>query len=392
MELNNKKITFVIAMICQYGGNLIPSLLYLSDYLTKNFNAKISWILPYQEEAEWIKKIKSRYQVFYTHNPYDKTTDELYNILNQVEPDLVHTHFEVYDICVAKAIKRIDKEIKQVWHVHDIMSFSTKGQDKRLLRYLRRKIVYPLRYFWYGRNAYYIAVSHQMAAFVGHFRNHFLTTPPHYTNEELLTLKFPQVTTIINGMVESRLQEPKERKAENKCFTFLTFGGTFRGKGIDIVLDAGKKLQETGEKFQILITKGRNLEEQVRSFFGTGDIPEWVKIVPQAEDIASLFCSSDCYISASRGETMSFAIAEATYFLKPVIQSDIPGTYWNSKNPSVLLFKNEDSRDLYEKMSSIMKLDKEEIARKCITTKERNKQLLNIDKWRDSIINIYKTV
>lgn len=89
---------------------------------------------------------------------------------------------------------------------------------------------------------------------------------------------------------------------------------------------------------------------------------------------------------------MSFAIAEATYFLKPVIQSDIPGTYWNSKNPSVLLFKNEDSRDLYEKMSSIMKLDKEKIARKCITTKERNKQLLNIDKWRDSIIDIYKTV
>lgn len=392
MDLQNKKITFILALNCKYGGNLIPSLMYLSEILTEKYNARISWVLPQQEKAAWIIATESKYPVYYTTAPYDKSENELFNILNEIKPDLVHTHFELYDICVAKAISRIDKEIKQVWHVHDIMSFSTKGEDKRLLRYLRRKIVYPLRYYWYGRKAYYIAVSPQMAAFVGHFRKHFITEPPHYSNEELLNLKFPNVTTIINGMVESRLQKPREVERKDTVFTFLTFGGNFIGKGIDIILNAGKKLEKAGAQFRILITKGNKLEESVHSFLNTDKLPSWVKIVPQTDDIASLFSESDCYISASRGETMSFAIAEATYFLVPVIQSDIPGTYWNAKNPSVFLFKNEDSDELCKKMQEIMQSDKTELKEKCAETLENNKKLLDLDVWKENIINVYKSV
>lgn len=392
MDLHNKKITFILALNCKYGGNLIPSLMYLAESLTFKHNAKVSWVLPQQEKAAWIIETESKYRVYYTTAPYDKSEDELFNILYEIKPDLVHTHFELYDICVAKAISRIDKEIKQVWHVHDIMSFSTKGEDKRLLRYLRRKIVYPLRYYWYGRKAYYIAVSHQMAAFVGHFRKHFLTEPPHYSNDKLMELEFPNVTTIINGMVESRLQKPKEVERKDNVFTFLTFGGNFRGKGIDIVLQAGKKLEEAGAQFRILITKGNNLEESIHNFLNTDKLPLWVKIVPQTDDIASLFGESDCYISASRGETMSFAIAEATYFMRPVIQSDIPGTYWNAKNPSAYMFRNEDSEGLYKTMMNVMNEDKTKIKDKCAKTLEYNRRLLNIDTWKEKIINVYKLV
>lgn len=392
MELQEKKITFMLALNCRYGGNLIPSLMYLAKFLTCKYKANITWVLPRQEKAAWIVEAESKYKVYYTTAPYNKSADELYDILNEIKPDIVHTHFELYDISVAKAISRIDKEIKQVWHVHDIMSFSTKGEDKRLLRYLKRKIIYPLRYHWYGRKAYYIAVSHQMAAFVGHFRKHFLTEPPHYSNEALLNLKFPNVTTIINGMVESRLQKSKDVERKDNVFTFLTFGGNFRGKGIDIVLNACKKLEKAGTPFRILITKGNSLEESIHNFLNTEKLPSWVKIVPQIDDIASLFEQSDCYISASRGETMSFAIAEATYFMLPVIQSDIPGTYWNAKNPSTYMFKNEDAEDLYMAMMKVMQEDKTQITEKCAETLKCNKALLNIDVWKEKIINIYRVI
>lgn len=121
-------------------------------------------------------------------------------------------------------------------------------------------------------------------------------------------------------------------------------------------------------------------------------MPEWLELKKAENNIAPLLERTSCFISAARGETMSLAIAEATYFLTPVIQSDIPGTYWNSKNPSAFLFKDGDYEDLANKMESFIQADKKELEEKCEVSKHNNEELLSPRSWCEDMVQLYERI
>ena len=105
-----------------------------------------------------------------------------------------------------------------------------------------------------------------------------------------------------------------------------------------------------------MITKGVGTADFVENRYG-GRIPEYIELVNQTSNIASLFEKSQCFISASLQETMSMAIAEASIYGLPVIQSDILGTWWNADNPSTFLFRVNDTNDLLKQMKCVMDYD-----------------------------------
>lgn len=390
MDIKNKRICIVVALNCPYGGNIIPSLKALANILKNEYNVTVCWIFPEQPEREWLKELQESYDVSFTKSSYSKTASEFKIVFNKWKPDLVHTHYEAYDIAVAKSV---DRKTRMIWHIHDHMSLDVAGQTLGWIRKLRRSIHFSIHYGFYGRKANLLAVSNEMAAFCGYYKTRFFLFPPIYTNEELEYIKISDTETLINGVDCSRLAMlpdfPCWRKTDP--FTFLSYGGQNTHKRVDFLVQAGICLASKKLNFRILITKGADTELIVKSVVGE-ILPDWLVLVEQTDNIINLLVRSACYVSTSVHETMSTAIAEATLYGLPVIQSDIPGTYWNAKNPSTFLFKKGDVRDLAEKMEMLMRMDYDGLKDLCTMTKEINMERLSLETWCRKVISCYQNL
>ena len=119
------------------------------------------------------------------------------------------------------------------------------------------------------------------------------------------------------------------------------------------------------------------------------NIPSWLQLVEQTNDVNQLLNNASCYVSTSVHETMSTAIAEATLAGIPVIQSDIPGTYWNANNPSVFLFKSGNIDDLVTKMEMVIKSNRTQLIEDCRISRQNNLERLQIDTWCKKVLDSY---
>lgn len=393
MDLNNRNVCFVAAYNCPYGGNFIPMLRSLAYRLRDNFNVQVSFVFPEQDnQRDWLEDLKKEFPVYITYQPYSKTMNELQNIFSKVQPHIVHSHFSVYDRSIAKALKN-KKNVCMVWHIHGIIDFHVQGLRWPILRLLNRFRYSFIEYALYGKNAFFIAVSPEVANTITALHDKkFFRLLKHYRNEQLAQMTFSRcVSVIINGIDMKRIGLDHAKRERIPIYTFLTFGGREVVKNIRCLIDASLLLRERGiTDFKLLITEGIQTEEMLRSYFGA--IPDWIELVEQTENVKSLFIRSSCYVSTSLHETMSMAIAEATFYGLPVIQSDIPGTYWNSKNPSVMLFRSRDAKDLSVKMEQMMNADSIELQKKCEITKSKNEELLSLDTWVSKIIDCYHSL
>lgn len=387
MELVRKNIAFVLSFEAPYGGNILKMLYALSELLAAKYEMGIHFIFPEQQEKEWLSVLKKKYKVGFTRKPYESSADDIYKLLSGWNIDIVHTHFDNYDIPVAKAITRSKRDIKHVVHLHDYLSFDKTGLSLPWLR--KRKTNFDLwkRYGWYCRKAYFIGVSAEVTNIATHYRNHFFSLPSSYPDEVLEKMRFNRAEVLLNGIDMSRLEG--EYHKPSGSFSFLTFGGEARGKGIPCILDAAELVWREGYDFSLSITNGYTLQSYLQQRYPQ-ELPDFLKIVGQTEKITDLFDSSHCYISASKYETMSMSIAEASIYGLPVIQSDIPGTYWNSLCPSTFVFEVDNARMLALRMIEVMGYDKIQLQEKCKETRVYNKERLKMSVWCDRVVSVYK--
>lgn len=191
---------------------------------------------------------------------------------------------------------------------------------------------------------------------------------------------------IPNGIDVTRIG--KSDFLQHKPFTFLAFSGRNIQKRIDLLLDAAEELTHEGNNLKILLTNGVDTKQVVSSRYET--LPKWLNIVGQTDDINSLFSKADCFVSSSASETFSFAIAEASIYGLPIIQSDIPGTMWNACNPSTFLFKTENVKDLKRSMLEVMNASKDSLLQKCIETRNTNVRNYSLSAWCDKVLDFYQ--
>lgn len=147
-------------------------------------------------------------------------------------------------------------------------------------------------------------------------------------------------------------------------------------------------LIDKGMNVAILISNGTDTLNVVSQALG-GETTNWCRVVEQTENVCDLFSQADCFVSTSVAETFSYAICEASIYGLPVIQSDIEATLWNAGNPSTLLFKSLDVADLADKMEQMIYADKEDMAKRCLRTREHNIEAYSIEKWVNNIIEFY---
>lgn len=390
MNIQNKKICFISYYGAQYAGNFILMLLDLAKRLQVCYNVECFFIFNKQSDYEWHRLVAGKHQIEFVDSPYARScVPQITNLLRKWDIDLVHYHFEAYDIPVAKAVKQIDKNIKQVWHLHDYVEVDKSGKSFEWLRKIRAKYLYFNHYRRWGKDAYLVGVSAEVLYSVEQFRDNIFAYPKQVPNEELSVMSFKHGCVLINGIDMRRLN--RAYKIPGGIFTFLTFGGdTFR-KGIPLIFDACELLYKDRKDFRLVITKGVGTEDYCNKRYERY-YPEWLSLVNQSDDIAALFDKSHCFISASHRETMSMAIAEASIYGLPVIQSDIPGTWWNVKSPSAFVFRDNDASYLKNCMEKLINMDKETLKDLCAEGAMLNRKRLSLESWTNSIIDIYKNV
>ncbi len=363
-KLYGKRILIAPQYSAPYEGNFIKSLRILAKDLYKN-GAQCYFVFPKLTQKQiWINRFSQQHTVYFCDTS-DKTG--LKEIFNEIKPNIIHTHFEGYDNAFPK-----DKSCRLVWHMHDKYSFHPN----------KIKALYQVFCFFchYGL-PFYTSFNHR-PAIIG-----VCVHEPNFVRPFRFPFKTKE-TIITNGIDIERLRLNEINTKRHDIFTFLTFGGRNVIKRIDLILDATKFLIKANLNFKLIIVKGTDTEEVIKQKY-PNLTPHWLEIREPNEDIASIFADADCFISASKGETFSYAIAEASASQLPVIQSDIDGTIWNAGNPSTFLFKNGDSKSLAEQMQTVMSYDPDVLSKACKITAQNNISKYSIEAQSQKIRNFF---
>lgn len=199
---------------------------------------------------------------------------------------------------------------------------------------------------------------------------------------------FTSETVIPNGINTERI-----RIKTNTCdknFTFLALGGRNIQKRTDLLMDAAKRVIDSGKKIDVIIVGQQELLDIVKKKFG--DTPKWLTIVKPVDDINTLFEKADCFVSTSAHETFSYAVAEASIFGLPVIQSNIEGTMWNAKNPSTFIFEPGNVVDLAKAMCDVMSVNPDELSLLCKKTRKNNIDNYSLDRWGNKMIEFFQSI
>lgn len=363
------KIIHFAQFSAPYRGGFINSL----EFLTEKFEENSVFCFPDEVlKHNWIYEFKSKYKVYFISEDKKKSTIEIFKILQIEQPNIVHSHFDGYDIPLLKAANKYNRDytqtIKVIWHKHNFYSY-----HKNFFKKIYQFIFFTIKYFYCGRNVNYIYVSDGIKFFIN-------------KHQFLITSRIKQVV-IPNGINVDKFQT-EITNTEKSIFTFISYGGRNKDKRIDLLLKAAILLNKENITFKIVITKGVDTEQIVREIFGV-NVPNWLQLIDQTNDVINLLKKSSCFVSCSVHETFSNAIAEATLVGIPVIQSDIQGTLWNSKNPSTFVFKNNDVGSLVRSMLEVINYPKAELLKNVKITQLNNRHNYSLDIWSEKIYQYY---
>ena len=351
----------VCAYAAEYEGNFIKSLYSLENQLARLGHNVIYAFPENAKEKVWCQQLQKRAKVYYLPLRMARILPQTYlqlrKIIKENNINIVHSHFELYDIpCNTMG----NKKVKVFWHLHDPINKSSQ---------ITRNILNKLQYSIFSRNAKLLAVN-------DFYRNVVIKLGFNKNN----------TVTVLNGIDLSRITYPYNK--EKHKYDFLTFGWDFERKGSDIIFRALEKLSKEGYRFKLLFNCNECTIESVKSFFNN-IIPEWIDIGMPVENINEIFSISRTFIQASRRETFSYAVCEAAYAGMDVISSDISGLEWAHKLPTVEFFDNEDVDGLYlllkRRLDEGNLLNNDDI----ISSREQIENNFSTEVWAKNIIKHY---
>lgn len=352
-----------VLQVCAFGaehpGNFIASLEALEYALASKGVRTIYAFVERAADKDWCKKIRKRTAVYFLPEAKARILPKTYQIMHKIyaenDVNIVHTHFELYDI---PATVTAPRNAKVFWHLHDpIMPGSGL-----------RSILWKLQYGCVGKRATMLSVA-------DHYRN------------VVVDLGFPkgQTELVLNGIDLNRITKKSSDVIPE--YDFLTFGWDFERKGDDLIIRACDKLEQDGYQFKLLLN-GNDATWIKLDAFLNGREPSYLVKGDPVKNVSELFEKSKVFIQASRRETFSYAVCEAAYAGLPVISSDIAGLEWAHALPTVSFFENEDVDGLYAQMKEFLdgKSQSLDDINRCRTYVEAN---LSVEAWAQKIILHY---
>ena len=358
------KILQVCAFAAPYPGNFISSILELNKRVRK-LNGEVIYAFP--EEARnlsWCKDLERTNKIYYLPTANARILPKTYKICRQIfrenKIDIVHSHFELYDIPITTMAP---KNVKIFWHLHDPIEDIFKKSSKL------RKLLWLIQYKQIGKNITILSVSKKHAEF-------------------LKSIGFKgNIEYIPNGIDLNRVGKKVEK---NKTTTFLMFGWDVYRKGVDLVISASQDLFKEKLKSQVICVGQDNCKEYI-SNCNNNNKSNVVYYNPKS-NVNELYNIADIFLHVSRSEGLSYALLEAIYFGLPVICSDIEENLFAKEFYNVYFVKNNSSEDIYNKMKAIIQngiiINDDEL--------EMNRKLIydnySLEAWSKKILEKYKMV
>ena len=189
--------------------------------------------------------------------------------------------------------------------------------------------------------------------------------------------------TIMNGISTKRLDKKYDiKKIRNKPVAFSIIGNWNR-KGGDILFKAFEKINSS--EIKVYLSSIASNDFILKQF---GYIPQWFISLDITDDIAKYYSMADIFITSSRKETFSYALAEAIYCKLPCISSDIDGVQWAKEIPSVSFFESTNINGLVDKIIKVLASAYDE--KVYALSKKIVKDKYSEDIWVENIVNFYK--
>lgn len=348
------------AYAAEYGGNFIHSLIALDEKLTEKGHNVIYAFPESAKECDWVKELKKNRKIYYLPLAKARIRISTYllisRILKENNVDIIHSHFELYDIPASFVANR---HIKIFWHLHDAI-YEKDSIKNRLCR--------CIQYRFLSKNSQLISVAE-------------------YYRVMAVKLGMPDKKsyTVINCLDLSRI-DTQCGNYNSKIWDYLLMGWDYYRKGTDIVFSACELLCEEGYNFKLLLNGNEQTWPFVYKYFDD-KLPIWLEVCAPVNDVNELFRKSKTFISASRKETFSYAVCEAAYSGMNVISTDIPGLEWARNVDSVEMIESENVIELKNKMKESLGKSKDDKLIK--NSQQYIAENFSIDVWVKKIMEIY---
>ena len=126
-----------------------------------------------------------------------------------------------------------------------------------------------------------------------------------------------RICVIANGVERTPIVRAERTDG---TLTFLTLSRLSPEKGLRFLCDAAALLREkTALPFRVLIAGDGKQRRCLEKYIQKKQLRDTVFLVGYCEDVSGLLAQADAYVSASRTETMSFAVLEAMASGLPVV-------------------------------------------------------------------------
>lgn len=317
----------IVLQVCAYGadypGNFISALKVLEKNLKKYNIETIYVFIERAKNREWCLEIQKTNKVYFLPEKKARILPKTYQMFKKIykenKIDVVHSHFELYDI---PATICAPANIKVFWHLHDPM------QEYYNKEKFSRKILMKIQYKYFGKRAYLLSVSKLHGEFVcklGFSKNRLIIYP--------------------NGINTQRITNAY--KVQHKIEKFLIFGWDIKRKAVDVLCEAEKKLDDLPIK---IIVVGN---EECKNYIKRNNRQKVEYSIPM-NDVNMLYQNNDVFLHISRSEGLSYALLEAVYAGMPIICSDIDENSFARKFKGINFVKTGDPNDLAEIMKRMV--------------------------------------
>lgn len=362
-------ILHVMNYAASYRGNFMDSLANLDGELQKEGKKNI-YLFTQDAKSEgamsWIREMQKSGQVVeFLSGNRGQDAKLIKKMVKDYEVVLIHTHFITMNQYLAVYQAVLGTKVPVVMHMHNHSKEATNPMKNVLRRFL------------YSRCTM-VACSESV----------FHSLERDYPNNEKYAID--------NGVNFLRLENyvpvtneafglPEGEKA------FLIFGFDFFRKGVDLAVKALDQLRKEGHAYSLLVSLSTNFEFVEKNIVDIlGEMPDWVKIIPARNDVATLYNYVDLFLSPSREEGLPYSVIEAGYSKCSVVLSDISAQKY-MKIPYGYWFESENV-DAFAKQ--IVKAEQEhaekvanwEAAKKAI----RENYVLEV--WSQKMMELYRKI
>lgn len=332
------------------GGSFIPAMSALAHALTERGDrfVVISTDVP---GASWYGElIDAGAELRLIRNAKEVTSE-----LKAVQPDIIHSHFNKYDVTVARSALAS----KVLWHVHSAReNFSSVDELRARAKYML--IGSGIRQW--------VCVSSGVAS-------------------QVLERGAPKsrVRVVANGIDTARFRPPAARERQESRALFgiaehdrvILFFDRTPVKGGRVVRDA---LEKTSG-YRLLLNGGPR--EDWESFAARHD----VIFSPRLADPRPLYWAADAFVLASFGEGFAFVLAEAAASGLPVAASDIPAAREMVGDcDGAFIYPAGNSKALCTAITRAMEHGPSSALR------DRIVNSFSLERWTNDMLSVYDTV